>query len=230
MKTKLFIMTSMMLMLAACSNSKDEPIEIQGEPISATLGTRLNENPYYWYKNGLGESEKVYLSYVEDRSFVMFYEKDKESIFSNLSKNKIDCSGIKVSEYDANTNWLETGKAIDEANDCYWMEVDANPQVLLEIIPEAFYIVPLVMNGTNKPFYLTNSLYVSYSGSMSSLEEILKDYNVGILGRIELLNTYVLWCTKDSKGNALEIANMLHDIDVFLYTEPCFATFENAGA
>nr|MCR4764781.1 hypothetical protein [Bacteroidaceae bacterium] len=172
---------------------------------------------------------KEYLSYVDNKSFVMFYGKDKEAIFSNLSANGIDCSGIEVCEYDlTNVHWVESGPDLDKIRDSYWIDVDAAPQVLSTIIPEAFYIVPLVINDFNIPFYLTNNIVVEYNGPMDSLEEILKDYNVSILGRMPFDNSFMLWCTKDSKGNALEIANKLYDLGIFKISEPCFATFKTA--
>jgi hypothetical protein len=63
---------------------------------------------------------------------------------------------------------------------------------------------------------------VSYGGSMSALEEIIKDYKVETMGRTDVLNIYYVWCTKDSEGNALEIANKIYESGKVSWTEPCF--------
>ena len=224
MKGKIFLVCVMMLScLASCSESKNDPAIMQEDP-DANAGnvTRLSENPFHYFRE-----TKQHLSYVDNKSFVMFYGKDREAIFSSLSANGIDC--VKGSEYLTYVYWVESGPDLDRIRDSYWIEVNADPQLLSSIIPEAFYIVPLVINEYNMPFYLTNNVAVEYNGPISSLEEILKDYNIGILGRMSFENIFILWCTKDSKGNAWEIANKLHDLGIFKLSEPCFATFSVAA-
>lgn len=214
---------TMVLMLpffAACSDDTEEVLEPEVQKIVKGTDTRDNdERPYYWY-----DGHKEYLEYVENSSFVLFYEEDWESIFNSLSELGVDCSTILEGDYSEKTNLIiEKGSAYDYPDGCRWMRVDIPCQTLKEKLTDAIYISPLVINvWGGSPFAISNQIMVSFGGSMSALEEIIKDYKVEIMGRTDLFNIYFIWCTKDSEGNALEIANKIHESGKVSWTEPCF--------
>ena len=207
-------------LFVACSDDTEKVLEPEVQKIVKGTDTRdADDRPYYWY-----EGQKEYLSYVENSSFVLFYEKDKESLFNSLSELGIDCSNIEVGDYSEKINsFIEKGSAYDYPDDCRWIRVDVPCQTLKEKLTDAIYISPLVTNvwGGNQ-FAISNEIMVSFGGSMSALEEIIKDYKVEIMGRTDLFNIYFIWCTKDSDGNALEIANKIYESGKVSWTEPCF--------
>lgn len=220
-------MALMLPLFAACSDDTEEVLEPEVQKIIKGTDTRDNDDrPYYWY-----EGHKEYLSYVENSSFVLFYEKDRESIFNSLSELGIDCSTILEGDYSEKTNLIiEKGSAYDYPDDCRWMRVDLAYQILKDKLADAIYITPLVTNVFGE-LAITNEFMVSYGGSMSQLQEIIKDYKVEIMGRTDVLNIYYIWCTKDSEGNALEIANKIYESGKVSWTEPCFHGLgENAAA
>lgn len=218
-------MALMLPLFAACSNDTEEEILLPQETPGIVKGTETrdaDDRPYYWYgeyKNGY----KIYLSYVEDSSFVLFYEKDKESLFNSLNELGVDCSTIEVGDYSEKTNLIiEKGSAYDYPDDCRWIRVDIPCQTLKEKLTDAIYISPLVTNvWGGSPFAISNQIMVSFGGSMSALEEIIKDYKVEIMGRTDLFNIYFIWCTKDSEGSTWEIANKIHESGKVLWSQPC---------
>ena len=205
-------------LFAACSDDTEEILEPEVQKTVKGTDTReIDERPYYWY-----EGQKEYLSYVENSSFVLFYEKDRESIFNSLSELGVDCSTILEGDYSEKTNLIiEKGSAYDYPDDCRWMRVDLAYQILKDKLTDAIYITPLVANVFGQ-FAISNEFMISYGGSMSELEEITKEYKVEIMGRTDLFNIYYIWCTKDSEGNALEIANKIYESGKVSWTEPCF--------
>lgn len=215
-------MALMLPLFAACSDDTEEEILLPQETSSSVKGTETrdaDDRPYYWY-----DGHKEYLSYVENSSFVLFYEKDKESLFNSLSELGVDCSTIEVGDYSEKTSLIiEKGSAYDYPDGCCWIRVDIPCQTLKDKLTDAIYISPLVTNvwGGNQ-FAISNVINVSYGGSMDSLEEIIKEYKVEIMGRSDLFNIYIIWCTKDSEGNALEIANKIYESGKVSWTEPCF--------
>ena len=215
-------MVLMLPLFVACSNDTEEELLLPQETPSAVKGTETreaDERPYYWY-----DGHKEYLSYVENSSFVLFYEKDRESVFSSLTKLGVDCSTILEGDYSEKTNSIiEKGSAYDYPDNCRWIRVDIPCQILKEKLTDAIYISPLVTNvWGGSQFAISNEIMVSFGGSMSALEEITKDYKVEIMGRTDLFNIYFIWCTKGSVGNALEIANKIYESGKVSWTEPCF--------
>lgn len=222
MKRMTYFLTMVLALplFVACSNDTEEELLLPQETPSAVKGTEtreVDEQPYYWY-----DGHKEYLSYVENSSFVLFYEKDRESVFSSLTELGVDCSTILEGDYSEKTNLIiEKGSAYDYPDDCRWMRVDIPCQILKEKLTDAIYVTPLVTNVFGE-LAITNVFMVSYGGSMSALEEIIKDYKVETMGRTDVLNIYYVWCTKDSEGNALEIANKIYESGKVSWTEPCF--------
>ncbi len=224
MKRMAYFLTMVLALplFVACSNDTEEELLLPQETPSAVKGTEtreVDEQPYYWY-----DGHKEYLSYVENSSFVLFYEKDRESVFNSLTELGVDCSTILEGDYSEKTNLIiEKGSAYDYPDDCRWMRVDIPCQTLKEKLTDAIYISPLVTNvWGGSQFAISNEIMVSFGGSMSALEEITKDYKVEIMGRTDLFNIYFIWCTKGSVGNALEIANKIYESGKVSWTEPCF--------
>ena len=224
MKRMAYFLTMVLALplFVACSNDTEEELLLPQETPSAVKGTEtreVDEQPYYWY-----DGHKEYLSYVENSSFVLFYEKDRESVFNSLTELGVDCSTILEGDYSEKTNLIiEKGNAYDYPDDCRWMRVDIPCQILKEKLTDAIYISPLVTNvWGGSQFAISNEIMVSFGGSMSALEEITKDYKVEIMGRTDLFNIYFIWCTKGSVGNALEIANKIYESGKVSWTEPCF--------
>ena len=224
MKRMTYFLTMVLALplFVACSNDTEEELLLPQETPSAVKGTEtreVDEQPYYW-----NDGHKEYLSYVENSSFVLFYEKDRESVFSSLTELGIDCSTILEGDYSEKTSSIiEKGSAYDYPDNCRWIRVDTPCQTLKEKLTDAIYISPLVTNGWGgSQFAISNEIMVSFGGSMSALEEITKDYKVEIMGRTDLFNIYFIWCTKGSVGNALEIANKIYESGKVSWTEPCF--------
>ena len=211
-------MALMLPLFAACSDDSEEVLEPEVQKLVKGTDTRdVDERPYYWY-----DGHKKYLDYVENSSFVLFYEKDRESIFNSLIDLGVDCSTIIEGDYSEKTNLIiEKGSAYDYPDGCRWMRVDIPCQTLKEKLTDEIYISPLVSNIFGQ-FAISNEFMVSYGGPISALEEIIKDYKVEIMGRTDLFNIYIIWCTKDSEGNALEIANKIYESGKVSWTEPCF--------
>lgn len=208
-------------LFVACSNDTEEELLLPQETPSAVKGTEtreVDERPYYWY-----DGHKEYLSYVENSSFVLFYEEDRESVFSSLTELGVDCSTILEGDHSEKTNLIiEKGSAYDYPDNCRWMRVDIPCQILKEKLTDAIYISPLMINvWGGSPFAITNQIMVSFGGPMSALEEIIKDYKVEIMGRTDLFNIYFIWCTKDSKGSTWEIANKIHESGKVIWAQPC---------
>ena len=72
---------------------------------------------------------------------------------------------------------------------------------------------------------ITNVFSVQLTGEqdLAKLQKIAEEYNLEILGENEFdPSIYYLSCTKESKGNALEMANFMYESGAFEYATPEF--------
>ena len=224
MKTKLLLLACMMLScLASCSESKDEPFTGFDENTSTDTRQTDVEYPFYYFKG-----EKIGLELSDTKSYVLFREADKEQLLVMLSER-----GVKVYEERMmpfqQSQVSKKGDAYDKYTDCLWLEVDLNYKELNEL-PEVIYAAPFerprISNETWCP--MTNKCYVYYGGNMDTLSKIVSDYKVELLGELNVFaHNYVVLCTKESKGHALEIANALYETGLFA---SCQAEFIDATA
>ncbi len=93
------------------------------------------------------------------------------------------------------------------------------------ILEDAVYFAPYYRTEDGSEIGITNNLSVQLSGEQDyvKLEEIAAECNLQVLGQNEFdQSIYVLSCTKDSKGNALEMANYIYESGLFEYASPEF--------
>ena len=206
------------LCMTSCSNDMDEPAEVK-EPETA-VETRQTDIDYpYYYFNGV----KIGLELSETKSYVLFREIDKDVLFNKLSDKGVNFYKERIMPF-RQSQVCKKGDAYDKYIDCLWVEVDLNYKELNEL-PEVIYAAPFERprNPNESWCPMTNKCYVYYGGSMDTLSKIVSDYNAEILGELsEFALNYVILCTKESKGHALEIANALYETGLFVSCQADF--------
>ena len=152
----------------------------------------------------------------------MFHQKDKQTVIEALTKR-----GIKVNEANihqtCNAILENPSEAVAQFSDCLRVGVDANYQTILEI-PEVVYAYPYIsIDGVQNPQAFTNCFYVQCD-SGENLYNMAAKYNVSVLGRIKgLTGVYLLWCTRESEGNTVTIANAFYKSGLFDSVSPVIA-------
>lgn len=220
MKTIYFTVISLFIALlsfgfSACSDDTDK-ILVDEEGI---MLTRTDESvpTYYWD----GRSE-VPIRLADNKSYVVFHQKDKQTVIEALAKR-----GIKVNEANihqtCNAILENPSEAVAQFSDCFRVGVDADYQTILEI-PEVVYAYPYIsIDGVQNPQAFTNCFYVQCGGG-EKLYNMAAKYNVSVLGRIKgLTGVYLLWCTRESEGNAVTIANAFYKSELFDSVSPVIA-------
>ena len=95
----------------------------------------------------------------------------------------------------------------------------------LSNLESVVYVAPYYKFKSEKEYPLTNIFYVELKSSndLCKLEELAAENNVTVIGEIPLTgNAYILACTKDSNGNALEMANLFYESGIFISSVPEF--------
>ena len=84
MKTKSLFVCMMLVGLASCSGSKEEPFTGFDENTSTNTRQTDVEYPFYYFKG-----EKIGIELSDTKSYVLFREKDKEVLLNNLSERGV---------------------------------------------------------------------------------------------------------------------------------------------
>lgn len=175
---------------------------------------------YYWY-----QGEKITIKQVPNKSFVIFNTSDKDAIIAAFKREKVKYNPSSIKKYYHSGIDLTNGDESKSFLNHLRAEVDISPEKAYTF-PGIVYAAPYYYadNGKNI-FPLTNlfSVFLRKTSDLKILEEMADEYNINIISRYEELpDMYVLACDRNSKGNALEIANSLYETELFEATEPSF--------
>ena len=207
------------ILLLSCQDSLEIYSVMNDDvPTSTRVDNSRETYDYYWFKG-----EKYYLKKVRNRSFILFDAKNESRLINSLSQAKINADITKIKDFKyGRTDSSENASKLFV--NLKWLDINIDEKEANRF-PEIVYAAPYYCSEEGREFPLTNMIYIvlNHPGDYSTLEKMAKDYNVGIIGKYESVpNLYMLSCTKESKGNALEIANILHESGSFNISEPVF--------
>ncbi len=207
MKTQFFILLAALLLLSggfvACDGPDEKKIEIPEEPVA------LHDDYYY------NDGEKISLIALESLYYMVFPTKSTEAVIEALNKN-----GIKTPE-----TYAERFTFFPELADCSMAFVETGKPLFIEMIPDLVYLSHNYRSVYGSEMIVTNFLEVGLRDEeqdLAKLEEFASKYNV-MIQRDDISDRpglFILYCTKESKGNALEMANLLYESGKFEYVQP----------
>lgn len=210
---RILLFICLIINIYSCQRANVDVVECikMGTPMTRSADSK--SEAYYWC-----DDVKVPLTINDDKLFVVMetsvYNTSPISDFaSNVKKlEKYTPLGIKSSKDFRNTYNL-TSFTIEKV-----LRKDAN-------LKDATYIAPYYKTSDGFEMGITNvlSVKVTSDSDIDKLSTIAKEYNLDILGN-NLYDTsiYYLSCTKESNGNALEIANSIYESGEFKYATPEF--------
>ncbi len=206
----------------SCQDDKTEFLDNQG----AITRSEIKETEvidYYWYRE-----KKIPIKQVDNKSFVIFKSSDKDALLQSLSTQNVKFNPSSIKLYTHGGIDLTNGNNTESFMKGYEsIEIFTNPSEAIKF-DEVIYAAPFYHTSDDTKFPLTNLFYVflKNTGDYTLLEKKAKEVNANIISRYEEFpDMYVLSCTKDSKGNALEIANLFYETGLFKDTEPSFMSF-----
>lgn len=216
---------SLALILFSCQDDMTVFSEID-EATTRTVDNNPGQMDYYWYRG-----EKMLIKQVPNKSYIIFKASDKDAIIAHLEREKISYKPSSIKKYYHSGIDLTDGDDSKAFLNQLTIEVDISPERAYDI-REVVYAAPYYYADNGKDIFpLTNLFYVflNKTSDLKILEELARESNVSIISKYEELpNMYVLACDRDSKGNALEVANSLYETGLFEATEPSFMSFDLA--
>ena len=157
----------------------------------------LSAQDYYWYdgvKILLERGNQEYIIYDDS----LLLESDKEKL--------IESGNVSYPEM-VNLKWGIT-----------------KPNVLIEDLKHVLYRMPSYKNNEGDNMFVTHRLNVKLKSSndLSVLQNLAKQYNAEIEKESTLPLWYILRCGLLSAFNALELANIFYETELFTASEPEF--------
>ncbi len=218
---RFFSIIAGLFLFSLISHSCQDSLEEYTDKEENSPMTRSEDEEYitdYYWCNG----EKIAIKRINNKSYVIYKAANEDQLLTSLSRNKFEfnISSIKTYKYDGTDL---SGNAAKQFQNHKWLKVEGNYKDIYTN-KEVVYSAPYYSVGSNE-LALTNLVYVILkdNGDISTLEKIANEYNVGIIGKyIDIPNLYIVSCTRDSKGNSLEIANKLYESGLFEGVEPAF--------
>lgn len=157
----------------------------------------VSAQDYYWYdgvKILLERGNQEYIIYDDS----LLLESDKEKL--------IESGNVSYPEM-ANLKWGIT-----------------QPNAVLEDVEHVFYRMPSYKDGEGSNMFVTHRFYVRLKNNndLSLLQSMAKQYNAEIEKESALPLWYILRCGLQSSFNALELANIFYETELFAASEPEF--------
>ena len=221
MKKIIYLFSIVMITCIAC-NDKDNLVPKQDGDETRT--EESSDTDSYW-----SGDRKITLRRCDDLSYVVFRSSNKEALLSSLAEMGIQVDNKYIIKYDLGS--VETPGVEDETFLGYeWAQIEINHKKAAAL-PEVEYAAPYYYEpySSTITYPLGNLIYV-YTSNISLLEKLAEEHKVGIIGKLydAVPTTYFVYCTKESTGNALEVANLFHENG--LNAEPSFLSRRTLGA
>lgn len=190
--------------------------------IASGMGSIIAQSDYYWYKG-----KKVSLTKNESKKYVLVEKSDNQRTSLKNSDAKIIAKGEDRSN--VSTSSLERSSL--KKREFYLLEAD-HPLVAEASNSSVIYEAPYYVTSSNGEAPLSHVFYVKLkkADDLKQLEKLASKYGVEIAHQNAFMpEWYTLSANKNSKGNALTIANAFYESGLFEAAEPGFVPQSNAN-
>lgn len=213
MKKFCFLIAAIMA-LHGCEKPEEE---IVLNPASLETRATVGMTAYYWC-----DGEKIPLTVNEDKMFILAEPDNAAMVCKSAAVNQ---SGLitRVSERYAALG-IKSPASTTSQDNLASFTLDGAGQDALDM-NYVVYAAPYYKTVSGSDIGITNVFSVRLTGEqeLAKLQRLAQEYNLEMLGANEFdPSIYYLACTKESKGNALEMANLMYESGAFDYATPEF--------
>lgn len=181
-----------------------------------TLGvySAFTQSDYYYYKG-----KKVQLTKNERKKYLLL---ESDADVSNLRLQNADASILSTGELQNSNSSNQTSRLGGKRK---WFVIEAGHKLTKESSSQAVAYEAPFYGIQNEEAALSHQFYVQLKNAsdLSHLKRLALKNNVEIVNQNQFMpEWYTLACTKNSKGNALAMANLFHESGLFVVAEPSF--------
>lgn len=184
-----------------------------------TRAVTFSSTDYYWYG-----SKKIPLLKSANKNFILFDASNIsqiQRIKANAAVQSVD-SSIFDYQVCGVSSPINLKKSI--ATNLKWTVVE-NIAATTFTTANLVYSAPFFMTENGNEIGLSNLFYVKLKNTsdIDKLEQLAAANHVDIIGQNKYMPLwYTLYCTSESTGNALDMANLFYETELFEASEPDF--------
>jgi len=211
----------MTLLAFASSCSKLQQKQLIPEMDDQTV--KSSETTAYYWQHG----EKIPLQKIGGKYHVAFYTLNENSLKAELAKINIELINEKeikeLSYYSIDMTGFEAN--VKKFTNYKTATIEGNYRQIATIMDSALYWSPYYRMTNGLEIGISNLFFVELKPDITieQLKQLAEKCSVDIIGADNSLKGwYYLACTNSSKGNALEMANLFYESDLFLEACPDF--------
>ena len=217
MKTRILLSLLATFVIYSCQGiSEIAPFdEARNESTPLTRSINESHEYYYWY-----DGVKIPLIKNENKFYIIVTSDKYKSI-----ENSIRSSVRHVKTIDDYASLaIKNSRSTDKSLGLTAFTTDSSSSVKIEQ-DDIVYCAPYFKASNGSEIGITNIISVQITGDQNRtrLQKIAEECNLEILGENKYNSSiYYLSCSKESKGNALEMANYIYESGICTYAEPEF--------
>ena len=212
---KLYFFIAAIMALHGCEKPEEE---IVLNPASLETRATAGMTAYYWC-----DGEKIPLTVNEDKLFILAESENVARACKSNAAVSIDKLTTSAPErYRA--LGIKSPVSETSADNLTSFTLDGVGQGALDM-DYVVYAAPYFKTESGSDIGITNVFSVRLDGEQdfAKLQRLAQEYKLEMLGANEFdQSIYYLACTKESKGNALEMANLMYESGAFDYATPEF--------
>lgn len=178
--------------------------------------TIANAQEYYYWANG----KKYPLELYPEKQYILIQGQNKSAIAESIEVSEENISAIEPIVVSRTINTQRASKPLK--NDLYWAFVNDPIDKAKVQSSDIIYAAPSFLVNGNE-ISLSQYFYVKLKQEkdIEILESLARESLVEIVGNDSFMPLwYILSCDKNSKGNALEMANLFYESGYFDSAEP----------
>lgn len=180
------------------------------------LGSALAQEHYYW-----AYGKKYPLEVYAEKQYILVKNDNKDLVAQGLGISKQEVSDLNPLTISKTIKNNLADKSVNN-NGLHWGFVDRSLSKEIAQSSEIIYAAPYFrVNG--KEIGLSQFFYVKLKQEedIEQLEKLAKENKVKIVGNDSFMPLWwILSCDKNSKGNALEMANLFYETGAFVSSQP----------
>lgn len=213
MKKHINFIGSAFLLIFVLSGCADTTL-LTEVPTSTDLQSRsIESSDYYWYRG-----EKIPVTKNAEKEYILIRSIDEQSILGRSSGITI----LRQPQTVTISNKVHR-KAKAATEDTKWAIIESRANNAPN--PNILYQTPSFTSESGEEMFLGHLFYVKLKSpdDLAQLESLAGSEKVEIIGNNEFMPLwYTLSCSKESTGNALELANLFYETGIFSSCQPDF--------
>jgi len=171
---------------------------------------------YYW-----AIDQKYPLELYVDKQYVVIEDKHKESFAQSLGIQELEISGLTPLNISKTVLYIKANNTLNTEN-LHWGFVSRSLSKEAIRSSEIIYAAPsFLVNGNNVGLSQFFYVKIRQEQDIYILNDLAMKNKVEVVGNDSFMPLwYILSCDKNSKGNALEMANLFYETGYFTSAQP----------